>query len=100
MKLAFRASLAQKAVPAEQIVRLSADWPRLAYQAVSDVPWLTAAPELGSTPRQGSAMAEDMIHVRADPNHLSAGIYKGILTISAWQALQALRITVELTVTD
>ena len=99
-KLEFRWSLAQKTAPPEQVVRVSATWPRLAYQATGNADWLISTPEQGFAPRQGSAMAEDALRVRVDPTRLKPGHYQAVVTVSAWQALEALRIAVGLTVTD
>jgi hypothetical protein len=99
-KLEFRWSVGQKTAPLEQVVRVSATWPRLAYRATSSADWLTLAAEHGYTPRQTSALAGDEVHVRADPTRLKPGRYPAVITVSAWQALEALRIPVELTVTE
>ena len=84
----------------EQIVRVSATWPKLPYQiTVTDGDWLKAAPEHGITPREGSAMSDDPVHIRVDGSQLKPGHYSAIVTISARQALSAPNIAVELTVT-
>jgi BACON domain-containing protein len=97
-RLEFRHTVGADA-PAEQVVHVSATWPNLPYQVtVSSADWLKAAPEHGYTPRAGSALAEDLVRVRVDPGRMKPGHYSGSLTISAWQALEAPQVTVELTV--
>ncbi len=84
---------------AEQRLLVSATWPRLAYRlTLSNAAWLRATPEHGTTPRQGSAMAEDIVNVRVDTVGLKPGRYKASIAISAWQALEPVRVEVELTV--
>lgn len=93
-----RVSFAGKAAP-EQEIRVSATWPRLAYRLSTDgAAWLSATPEHGMTPRQGSGMADDVVHVRADAAGLKAGHYFGAITVSSWQALEVVHVEVELTV--
>ena len=99
-KLEFRWSLGQKTPPPEQVVHVSATWPRLAYRTTGTAEWLTLTPELGYTPRQGSALAGDAVHVRVDPSRLKPGRYHAIVAVSAWQALEALVIAVELTIAE
>ena len=78
---------------------VSATWPRLAYRlSLSDAAWLAATPEHGTTPRQGSAMAEDIVHVRVDTVGLKPGHYTASIAVSSWQALEPVRVEVELTV--
>jgi hypothetical protein len=85
--------------PQEQEMRVSATWPRLAYRLViSNVAWLTAAPEHGTTPRQGSAMANDIVHLHVDTTGLKPGHYIASIKVSSWQALQPVQVEVELTV--
>ena len=85
--------------PAEKLIRVSATWPRLAYRlTVSSAPWLTATPEHGMTPRQGSAMTEDVVHLRIDATALKPGHYVTSVTVSSWQALQPMEVEVALTV--
>ena len=85
--------------PAEQEIRVSANWPRLAYRlTTSNAAWLTALPEHGSTPRQGSAMENDIVHLRVDNIGLKPGHYNASIKVSAWQALQPVQVEVELTV--
>jgi hypothetical protein len=99
-KLEFRSRLGQKQAPPEQVVHVSSTWPKLAYQVTSSADWVTANPQSGFTPRQGSALADDSVHVRVDPSRLKPGRYQAVLAVSAWQALEALRVAVELTVTE
>lgn len=83
----------------EQRLLVSATWPRLAYRlTLSNAAWLRAIPEHGTTPRQGSAMAEDIVHVRVDTVGLKPGHYKASIAVSAWQALEPVRVEVEVTV--
>jgi BACON domain-containing protein/putative Ig domain-containing protein len=81
-----------------QVLHVSATWPKLAYQASSSADWLKAAPEHGFTPREGSAMAEDRVRVSIDRSQLKPGRYSATITFSAWQALNAPAVVVELTV--
>jgi len=84
--------------PAEQQMRVSATWPRLAYRLTVSNAWLTALPEHGTTPRQGSAMADDIVHLRVDSTGLKPDHYQATITVSSWQALQPVLIEVMLTV--
>jgi hypothetical protein len=85
--------------PPEQKMLVAATWPRLAYRlTLSNAAWLTATPEHGTTPRQGSAMADDIVHVMIDTVGLKAGQYKASITVSSWQVLEPVRVEVELTV--
>jgi len=85
--------------PPEQQIRVSATWPRLAYRlAASNAAWLTATPEHGSTPRQGSAMADDIVHLRVDATGLKPGHYPASINVSSWQVLEPRRVEIELTV--
>ena len=85
--------------PVEQEVQVSATWPRLAYRlTISNVGWLTATPEHGTTPRQGSAMADDIVHLRIDSVGLKPGHYSATIAVTSWQVLQAAVVEVELTV--
>ena len=86
--------------PPEQQLRVGATWPRFPYRLiVSNAAWVTATPEHGTTPRDGSAMAEDIVHVRIDTVGLKPGHYVATITISSWQALRPVKVSVELTVT-
>lgn len=83
----------------EKEMRVAATWPRLAYRLTfSNAAWLTATPEHGATPRQGSGMADDIVHVRVDTVGLKPGHYTASIAVSAWQALEPVRVEVELTV--
>jgi BACON domain-containing protein/putative Ig domain-containing protein len=85
--------------PAEQQVRVSATWPRLAYRlTVSNASWLTATPEHGTTPREGSAMADDIVHLRIDSAGLKPGHYSATIAVTSWQVLQPVVVEVELAV--
>lgn len=75
-----------------QVVKLTASWPLLAYHVVSDQDWLTAIPAKGTLP--------DNLRVSADTKALKPGRYEGEITVSAWQASAALRISVVLIVGD
>ncbi len=92
----------------EETLHVSATWPRLNYMltAIPVSPaeparadWLKIQPEHGFTPRESSALTEDAVHVRADPSGLKPGRYSARIVISAWEALEARVIDVELTVT-
>ncbi len=100
LKLEFRSGAGQPQAPPEQVFRVSATWPRLAYQVSSGADWVTATPDRGLTPRAGSALTDDAVHVRVDPSHLKPGRYEAVISVSAWQALEALRVAVVLTVTE
>jgi putative Ig domain-containing protein len=85
--------------PPEQRVRVSATWPRLAYRLTpSNAAWLTATPDHGATPRQGSAMAYDFVHLRVDTVGIKPGHYSASIEVSSWQVLQPVRVEVELTI--
>lgn len=85
--------------PKEEVIHISSTWPKLPYQvAVSGGSWLKVVPEHGFTPRISSALIEDRAHVRVDASALKAGHYECTLTISAWQALAAIKVRVELIV--
>lgn len=85
--------------PQEQQMRVSATWPRLAYRlTLSNAAWLTATPDHGATPRQGSAMADDIVHLRVDTTGLKPGHYTATVTVSSWQGLQPVEAGVALTV--
>lgn len=97
----LRISFACKAgeAPPEQQMRVSATWPRLAYRlTTSDAAWLIAVPEHGATPRQGSAMADDIVHLRIDLAGIKPGHYTASIAVSSWQVLQPVRVEIELTV--
>jgi hypothetical protein len=97
MHLSFVAKAGE--TPAEQRMMVGATWPRLAYRlTLSNALWLTATPEHGTTPRQGSAMAEDIVHVSIDTGGLKPGHYTASIAVSSWQAVEPVRIEVELTV--
>jgi hypothetical protein len=100
LKLEFRSSLAQKQSPPEQVVHISSTWPKLAYAVASSADWVGSTPDRGFTPRAGSALSDDALHVRVDPSHLKPGQYQATLAISAWQAMEAFQVTVELIVTE
>jgi hypothetical protein len=91
---------AERAV-AVQTVHISATWPVLAYQVSSDSAWLTATPELGfMRTKSASQPGGDTLRVRVDGHDLKPGSYQGTITISAWQAAEALRIQVVLTLNE
>jgi len=95
----MRLTFVCKAGETEQKMLVAATWPRLAYRlTLSNAAWLTATPEHGTTPRQGSAMADDIVHVMIDTVGLKAGQYKASITVSSWQVLEPVRVEVELTV--
>jgi hypothetical protein len=97
----LRISFESKAgeTPAEQQMRVSATWPRLAYRlTVTNAAWLSATPEHGTTPRAGSAMADDIVHLRLDTTGLKPNHYRATITVSSWQALQPVEVEVALTV--
>jgi hypothetical protein len=97
MRAAFECKAGEN--PAELELRVSATWPRLAYRLMtSNAAWLTATPEHGITPRQGSAMTDDIVHLRVDTTGLKPGHYSVTITVSSWQVLQPVRVEVELTV--
>jgi Putative Ig domain/Viral BACON domain len=97
MRLAFVCKAGES--PPEQKMSVSATWPRLAYRLTqSDAAWLTAVPEHGTTPRQGSALTDDVVHVIVDTTGLKPGRYTASIVVSSWQALEPVRVEVELTV--
>jgi hypothetical protein len=96
-RVSFRCKAGE--TPPEQQLRVSATWPRLAYRLIpSTAAWLTAIPENGATPRQGSAMAHDIVNLRVDSTGLKPGDYTASITVSSWQVLEPVRIEVDLTV--
>jgi hypothetical protein len=85
--------------PAEQQMRVSATWPRLAYQLIpSDAGWLKVIAEHGMTPREGSGMADDIVHLRVETKGLKPGHYSGSLIVTSWEVLKPVRVEVELIV--
>jgi hypothetical protein len=82
----------------EAVLRVSASWPQLPYRVTSSTEWLMGSPEHGVTPRETSALSGDTVHVRANTATLKPGQYSATLTVSAWQALEPVRVPVELTV--
>jgi hypothetical protein len=97
-RLQFRGRSGQ--ILAEQLFQVSSTWPKLPYRLTSNADWLTAVPDRGFTPRDGSALVNDTVHVRVDPSHLKPGRYQAVIAVSAWQAAEAVRVTVDLTVTE
>jgi BACON domain-containing protein/putative Ig domain-containing protein len=81
-----------QATAQEQTVKLTSPWPQLAYHVVTNMNWLTATPARGFLP--------DSLRVNVDTKALKPGRYQGEITVSAWQASQALRIAVVLTVAE
>ncbi len=97
LRISFRANPGEGA--AEQQILVSATWPRLAYRInLSKAAWLAALPDNGTTPREGSGMAADIVHLRVDPTGLKPGHYTAWILVSSWQALQPCRVDVDLTV--
>jgi hypothetical protein len=85
--------------PPEQEIRVSATWPRLAYRLnMPNAAWLSATPDKGMTPREGSGMAADIVHLRVDTTALKPGKYSATILVSGWQVLEPVRVEVELTV--
>lgn len=83
-----------------QPVRVSASWPKLEYQVSirSGKEWLKATPRRGVTPKAGDSVDADVLELVVDPKGLKAGFYRGEVVISAWGALDAPVIKVELVV--
>ena len=77
---------------APQVVKLASTWPRLTYQATTNVSWLTASPGRGFFP--------DELTAQVNTRDLKPGRYEGEITVSAWQAVETLRIPVLLVVSD
>jgi len=97
----MRISFACKAgeTPTDRELLVSATWPRLAYRlTASNAAWLTAIPEHGATPRQGSAMAHDIVHLHIDTAGLKPGHYTASIGVTSWQVLQPVSIEIELTI--
>ncbi len=97
-RLEFRASLGGN--PPEQVIHISATWPKLPYRLTSSADWLSLVPERGFTPRETSAMVNDAVHVRVDASHLKPGQYQAVIAISAWQAAETLHVPVQFTLTE
>ena len=72
--LSFQAT-AGGAAPPTQTITLTAATAGLAFTASSDSPWLTVSPFLGTMPAT--------LQVGINPTSLTAGTYKGTITISA-----------------
>ncbi|MEO8025307.1 MAG: hypothetical protein ABI823_02480 [Bryobacteraceae bacterium] len=83
-----------------QTVRVTASWPKLAYQVTvrSGSEWLKAVPHRGVTPASGGSMDADILELSVDPKGLKAGFYRGEVSISAWEAVDAPTVKVELVV--
>ena len=97
VKISFECKMGE--TPAGKEMRVSATWPRLAYRLiVSNAAWLTAIPEHGTTPRQGSGMAYDIVHLTVSSVGLKAGHYTASISVSSWQAVQPVKVDVDLTV--
>jgi hypothetical protein len=97
LRISFECKAAE--TPAQQQMRVSATWPRLPYRmTVANAAWLTATPEHGATPREGSGMADDIVHLSVSTVGLKPGHYKASITVSSWQALQPVLVEVELKV--
>jgi len=85
----------------EQILHISSTWPKLSYQIdLGGAGWLKVLPDHGFTPRVSSALIEDQAHVVISAAGLKPGHYETTLAISAWQALSAARVRVDLTVSS
>jgi hypothetical protein len=97
MRISFGSKTGE--TPPEQQIRVSATWPRLAYSlTTSNAAWLSVTPEHGATPRQGSATADDIVHLRVDTTGLKPGRYSASLAVSSWQVLQPVQVEIELTI--
>jgi hypothetical protein len=83
-----------------QTLRVAATWPKLGYTVTSSAGWLKADPDHGFTPRQGSALAFDSVRLRVEPAGLKPGRYFATLTFTAWQALEAPVVSVELVIPE
>jgi len=84
----------------EKLLRISATWPKLPYAATTSAEWVKVSPTQGFTPRESSALAEDRVAVAVNPGALKPGHYSATIAISAWQALEAPIVAVELDVAE
>lgn len=85
--------------PEEKLLRVHATWPSLAYSVeVENGPWLEAEPQRGETPREGAAMAADLVRLRVKPEKLAPGRYEAVLKVNAWDAANQPRVRVRLEV--
>lgn len=84
----------------EKVVRVSATWPRLSYKTSANADWIKILPAHGFTPRQSSALTADDVLVIVDTASLKPGHYSAIVTVAAWQALEARTLAVELEVME
>jgi Putative Ig domain len=97
LHVSFTAKIGE--IPPEQVLQASGTWPRLAYRLnVANAPWLQATPEHGTTPREGAALTHDIVHLRVDTAGLKEGKYSGSIVVSSWQALEPVRVEIELTI--
>jgi hypothetical protein len=94
----------------EKLVHISATWPRLSYGVTiggatisgetAGAAWVKILPAHGFTPRETSALTADDVVVAVDPAALKPGHYSARITVTAWQALEAPTVAVELEVTE
>ncbi|HEV2199154.1 MAG TPA: hypothetical protein VGR73_04995 [Bryobacteraceae bacterium] len=82
----------------EKELHVSATWPKLPYTATASAEWVKVSPAHGFTPRETSALVEDQVVVAVDTETLKPGHYSATIAISAWQALEAPMVTVQLDV--
>lgn len=83
-----------------QTVRVSSSWPRLEYQVSikTSKEWLKAIPRRGITPRAGDSMDADVMEISVDAKGMKPGFYRGEVAVSAWGAIEAPVLKVELVV--
>ncbi|MBL8210705.1 MAG: hypothetical protein JNK87_08340 [Bryobacterales bacterium] len=85
-------------MPAPQAVTVGSNRVGLAYEVQTIVPWLRAEALRGRTPGAGSAFQGDPVTVLVDPAKLAPGVYRTELVLTAWDAVERLRIPVVLVV--
>jgi hypothetical protein len=93
--------LAGQRLPEPEILRVSSDTPNLAY-SVDGPPaaWVEARVGQGVTPAPGAAMIADTITLHLDHSRLTPGRHQTELVVSAWRAVDPVRVPIEVTVLE
>jgi hypothetical protein len=86
--------------PAAQTFTVASSWPDLPYDVAVDgnAPWLRVRPWRGYTPLPDSGFRADPVTLTVDPARLAPGVYRTELVVSAWEAVEVIRVPVVLTV--
>jgi hypothetical protein len=73
--------------PQSNTMLIASTWTGMPYSvSTPDGAWLKVRQTVGSTPEYGSALAGDRATVTVNPRVLPPGIFRGTITVSAWQA--------------